>query len=79
MSEHGDSQAPKAQAPDLSSRAAPPAAPPPVKQVRHVQTRRVNLVPERLKKWSVGDFFIDNLLVRKHFVIEMIWWTGLAP
>ena len=26
-----------------------------------------------------GDFFIDNLLVRIHCVIEMIEWTGLAP
>ena len=25
------------------------------------------------------DFFIDNLLVRIHFIIDMIWWTGLAP
>ena len=25
------------------------------------------------------DCFIDNLLVRIHFIIEMIWWTGLAP
>jgi len=25
------------------------------------------------------EFFIDNLLVRLHFIIEMIWWTGLAP
>ena len=25
------------------------------------------------------DFFIDNLLVRIHFIIEMIRWTGLAP
>ena len=25
------------------------------------------------------DLFIDNLLVRVHFIIEMIWWTGLAP
>ena len=24
-------------------------------------------------------FFSDNLLVRIHFIIEMIWWTGLAP
>ena len=22
---------------------------------------------------------IDNLLVRTHCTIEMIWWTGLAP
>ena len=25
------------------------------------------------------QFFIDNLLVRIHFIIEMIKWTGLAP
>ena len=25
------------------------------------------------------DFFIDNLLVRVHLIIEMIGWTGLAP
>ena len=22
---------------------------------------------------------LNNLLVRIHFIIEMIWWTGLAP
>jgi len=25
------------------------------------------------------EFLIGNLLERIHFVIEMIWWTGLAP
>ena len=25
------------------------------------------------------EFFVDNLLVLIHFVIEIIWWTGLAP
>ena len=25
------------------------------------------------------DFFIDNRPVRIHFIIEMIWWTSLAP
>jgi len=25
------------------------------------------------------DFLIDNLLVRVHFIIVMIRWTGLAP
>ena len=25
------------------------------------------------------EFFIDNLLVRIHLTIEMIWWTSLAP
>ena len=24
-------------------------------------------------------FFIDNVLIRIHFIIEMIWWTGLVP
>ena len=28
---------------------------------------------------SEREFVIDNLLVRIHFTIEMIWWTGLAP
>ena len=25
------------------------------------------------------EIFIDNLLLRIHVIIEMIWWTGLAP
>jgi len=25
------------------------------------------------------EFFFDNLLVRNHFIIVMIRWTGLAP
>ena len=25
------------------------------------------------------EFFIDDLPVRIHFVVVMIWWTGLAP
>jgi len=25
------------------------------------------------------EFFIDNLLIRTHVIIVMIWWTGLAP
>ena len=30
---------------------------------------------------SIGEreFFIDNLLVRIHYIIVMIKWTGLAP
>ena len=28
---------------------------------------------------SQREIFIDNLLARIHFIIEMIWWTGLAP
>ena len=29
--------------------------------------------------WGEREFFIDNLLVRVHFIIVMIRWTGLAP
>ena len=29
--------------------------------------------------WSCVLRFIDNLLVRIHFIIVMIRWTGLAP
>jgi len=25
------------------------------------------------------EFFIDTILVRNHFIIVMITWTGLAP
>jgi hypothetical protein len=25
------------------------------------------------------EFFIDNVLARIHFIIEVIRWTGLAP
>ena len=25
------------------------------------------------------ELFIDNLLVRIYLIVEMIWWTGLAP
>ena len=28
---------------------------------------------------SEREFFIDSLLVRIHFIIVMIRWTGLAP
>ena len=30
--------------------------------------------------WGVkGEFCMDNLLVRIHFIIVIIWWPGLAP
>ena len=40
-----------------------------------------HLQPGALGHASIAerDFFIDNLLVRIHFIIEMIRWTGLAP
>jgi len=35
--------------------------------------------PETLNPTPEREFFIDNLLVRIHFIIVMIRWTGLAP
>jgi len=32
-----------------------------------------------LRGYREREFFIDNLLVRIHFIIVMIRWTGLAP
>ena len=32
-----------------------------------------------LRSQKERELLIDNLLVRIHFIIEMIWWTGLAP
>ena len=39
------------------------------------------LQPFVFRRRCVGEreFFIDNLLVRIHFIIVMIRWTGLAP
>ena len=37
------------------------------------------LVPTPEKISQQREFFIDNLLVRIHFIILMIRWTGLAP
>ena len=33
----------------------------------------------RVARLEKREFFIDNLLVRIHFIIGMIRWTGLAP
>jgi len=41
--------------------------------------RRQPLSRERKAVRKEREFFIDNLLVRIHFIIKMIWWTGLAP
>ena len=38
--------------------------------------KRFKVFPER--RAAEREFFIDNLLVRIHFIIEMIRWTGLA-
>ena len=39
---------------------------------RCAQVRCVLYTPEK-------EILIDNSLVRIHFIVEMIWWTGLAP
>ena len=42
--------------------------------------RRLGLSGSRaLLQKEEREFFIDNLLVRIHFIIVMIEWTGLAP
>ena len=33
----------------------------------------------RVGMYREREFFIDNLLVRIHFIIVMIRWTGFAP
>ena len=38
---------------------------------------RLPLPHQAIPKAIVRD--IENLLVRIHFVLEIIWWTGLAP
>ena len=35
--------------------------------------------PRHCQGMPEREFVIDNLLVRIHFIIEMIKWTGLAP
>jgi len=36
-------------------------------------------LPEYLPSVAESHFFIDNLLVRIHFIIVITRWTGLAP
>jgi len=36
------------------------------------------VIPTALAMMPAREFFIDNLLVRIHFIIVMIRWTGLA-
>jgi len=38
-----------------------------------------NLIRLGLRGCTEREFLIDNLLVRIHFIIAMIRWTGLAP
>jgi len=38
-----------------------------------------NRLSEKKAHSREREFFTDNLLVRIHFIIEMIRWTGLAP
>ena len=39
----------------------------------------VRCVMNMVNKYREREFVIDNLPVRIHFTIEMIWWTGLVP
>ena len=42
-------------------------------------TLRSVYTPRDLEEVREREFFIDNLLVRIHFIIVMIRWAGLAP
>jgi len=48
---------------------------PPLVQVRKTRTFLSRYLPPALER----EIFIDNLLVRMHFIIVMIRRTGLAP
>jgi len=39
----------------------------------------MQVLPPCLERLRARKFCIDNLLVRIHFIIVMIRWTGLAP
>ena len=39
----------------------------------------LEVLPPLVEPAEERDFFIDNLLVRIHYIIVMIKWTGLAP
>ena len=54
------------------------AASPPILGIRELPSNgcAVRKDPPSLRE---TEFFIDNLLVRIHFIIVMIRWTGLAP
>ena len=45
--------------------------------MRVIKKKKTTSIPPR--RSSEREFLIDKLLVRIRFIIEMIWWTGLAP
>jgi len=45
----------------------------------HVEARGRQWVVDQHLPIVEREIFIDNLLVRIHFITEMILWTGLAP
>jgi len=67
--------------PPVSPRFLPPwgnRSPPP--DILGVGCRSGNVLVKRgPHSQRESEFFIDNLLVRIHFIIVMIRWTGLAP
>jgi len=50
-----------------------------VEHRRQPVQRRRRLFQACALRLKEKEFFIDNLLVRIHFIIVMIRWTGLAP
>ena len=56
----------------LKRRSCPPSS---TLLTRWCESPTLNSAPETLER----DLFIDNLLVRTYFIIDTIWWSGLAP
>jgi len=50
-----------------------------MKQMEHNCAQEWLKALDFLQTGSEREFFIDSLLVRIHFIIVMIRWTGLAP
>ena len=51
-----------------------------MEQRPHTPTRVGTSISRRISSHNrEREFFIDNLLVRVHFILVMLRWTGLAP
>ena len=72
FSTEGSSECPPCEAGFFSDDYGAGSCPPPL-------SRSLSLVHSMHPWQREREFFIDNLLVRIHFIIVMIWWTGLAP
>ena len=48
--------------------------------MKNAKNAKITVAETRLRRMPRDrEFLIENLLVRIHFIIVMIRWTGLAP